>query len=57
MAKARTPVAKTAAHLPAALALALQGDKLPANILPEVASSWSVLTAPREQPRDDGGKA
>lgn len=56
MSKSRTPVAKAAAHLPAALALALQGDKLPVNVLPEVTSPWSALTAHRGEIRDDGGK-
>ena len=43
MCMARLPVCKTAGNFPAALAVALQGDKNPANVLPPLATPWTEL--------------
>ena len=43
MCMARLPVCKTAGNFPAALTVALQGDKNPANVLLPLATPWTTL--------------
>lgn len=52
MAKGRLPVVKSAANLPDALVVALEGDKNPVNVLPGLRTPWTVLL---EQVRGLGG--
>ena len=56
MGQGKLPLAKTAAQFQAALTQALQGEKLPANVLPPVETVWSTLAAQMEVAGEDEGK-
>ena len=56
MGQGKLPLAKTAAQYQAALAQALQGEKLPANVLPPVETVWSTLAAQLEVAGEEEGK-
>ena len=60
MGMTRMAVSKNAGNLPAALAVALEGDKNPANVLPPMRTPWSgvlvaaVTAAPPPPPPEQG---